>query len=743
MNMTAIRALGFMAAMAAALLAPGEAAANQRHALLVGVSSYPTLGQNLQLHGPKNDVVLMRTLLQQRGFDARNIRVLADGLAGAGEPTRAAIMNELKAIAGRVGRGDFVFLFFAGHGSQQPAKNLGPQNPEPDGLDEMFLPRDIGKWSGATESVQNAIVDDELGAAITAIRNRGAFVWAVFDTCHSGTITRGIEDEGVRYRDVRPATLGIPDTAMVKAEKQAAELFPRTRGGPASQAPMVALQAASASSDAGGFVAFYAAQSSERAPEERLPAGHPDRQSHGVFTFALAQTLAMNPSMTYRQAAQQILQRYRGRNQGHPTPLFEGPGTSLDQPVFGSSGGAMVQQWRIEKDASGTLRIAAGALHQLSEGAVFAVMRNPGAPDKDAIGYVNAARVEVLQTRVMPADHAGKPKLAASAIPEDAYARLVNPNLSLVLRVALPPAAASPGAHDGKAKAVLDQLAKEKPAGIAVSWVPAREGGDIRLVVRHDKLWLLPSSAELIAEGPHKSLSIDLATNDSKQLREKLVDSLRRVAKATNILRLAGQIGMSPVAQKLETQYLVERAPVRPAQGFTDPRQCDSVKLGKPEPLRPDQLADLRECDKVTVRVVNRNSLPVDVTLLMLDSEYGIESLFPGSRSGGTNRVEPNGGTIAPQFYVLATTVGRESVILIATEGRPGEETADFGFLRQASIERTRGGGVRGAGAGDLRDILSTIGFEPERTRGGGAAVPQQALSSTVMRVFTWTTVAK
>src|SRR5262245_60802286 len=193
-----------VAAAALLMLIAGEAVASERYALLVGVSSYPSLGENLQLHGPKNDVVLMRALLQQKGFEARNVRVLADGVPGATDPTNAAITGELKALAGRAARGDFVFLFFAGHGSQQPARSVGPQNPEPDGLDEMFLPRDIGRWSGTTESVQNAIIDDDLGAAIAAIRNRGAFVWAVFDTCHSGTITRGIVDEGVRYRDVKP-----------------------------------------------------------------------------------------------------------------------------------------------------------------------------------------------------------------------------------------------------------------------------------------------------------------------------------------------------------------------------------------------------------------------------------------------------------------------------------------------------------------------------------------------------------
>lgn len=708
-------ALGVL--VTALLLHAGESAASQRYALLVGVSTYPSLQENLQLHGPKNDVVLMRRLLQQRGFDARNIRVLADGLAGAGEPTRAAIMGELQALAGRAAKGDFVFLFFAGHGSQQPARNLGPQNPEPDGLDEMFLPRDIGKWSGATGTVQNAIIDDELGAAITAIRNRGAFVWAVFDTCHSGTITRGIVDDDVRYRDVKPADLGIPDAALAKAAREAAAAVPRTRGA-GGEAPMTGVFAARASPDAGGFVAFYAAQSWERAPEERLPAGHPDRQSHGVFTFTLAQALAMNPAMTYRQAAQQVLQRYRARNQGQPTPLFEGP--SLDQPVFGTARGAQVQQWRIEMDASGGLKIAAGALHQLAEGAVLAVVRNPAAPDKDAIGHVSMTKVEVLQSQVVPAEYGGKAKIAVTAIPEGAYARLVNPNLSLVLRVALPPQPAKPGAHDGKAKAVLDQLAREKLTGIAVAWAPAREGGDIRLVVRNDKLWLLPSSGELVAEGPHKSLSIDLAANDEKQLRDKLVDSLRAVAKVVNLLKLAGQSAAGPVAQKVEITIAVERGG------------------GKPFTLNPARVPTLFDRDQLQIRVANRHTQAVDVTILFVDSQYGITSIFP--RSGESNRVVANGQLTSGKVEVNVDTVGRESLLVIVTEAEPGGEPADFGFLQQARLAVTRGAGARGA-EGGLRDILENLGFEPERTR--GVRVGKATLDKTAIRLYTWDTAAK
>ena len=54
-----------------------------------------------------------------------------------------------------------------------------------------FLQRHAGRWNGSAGGVENAIVDDEFGAAIDALRAKGAFVWVVFDACHSGTMDRG------------------------------------------------------------------------------------------------------------------------------------------------------------------------------------------------------------------------------------------------------------------------------------------------------------------------------------------------------------------------------------------------------------------------------------------------------------------------------------------------------------------------------------------------------------------------
>ena len=53
------------------------------------------------------------------------------------------------------------------------------------------MPADIGPWDRTTERVENAIRDDELADWLGRIRAKGASVWLIVDSCHSGGMMRG------------------------------------------------------------------------------------------------------------------------------------------------------------------------------------------------------------------------------------------------------------------------------------------------------------------------------------------------------------------------------------------------------------------------------------------------------------------------------------------------------------------------------------------------------------------------
>jgi len=277
----------------ALLLGPAQAA---DQALLVGVGRYPELPRRLWLGGPANDVVLMRDALLARGFAPQRVLSLSDA------PTRAQIVAAMAEVLRQVQPGDRVVFHFSGHGSQQPQ----PPNarlPEPDGLDEVLLPADVRQWDGPGEAavIPNALLDDEIGDWLDALVDRGAQVWAFFDTCHASGVARGTAPLG--ERSVPPSLLGLPMAAQPRA------------GRPAF---------GSARTD--GRALFFAGRSHERVAEEWLPrgAGLAQARRHGVFSWHVAALLREQGLGEPGALLTALQQRYAGERRLQPVPVLAG-----------------------------------------------------------------------------------------------------------------------------------------------------------------------------------------------------------------------------------------------------------------------------------------------------------------------------------------------------------------------------------------------------------------------------------
>lgn len=281
------------------------------HALLIGVSGYPSLPENLRLQGPRNDVESMFRALVARGVRQDNIAVLADGVTQPA--TRRAIFEGFEAILAKVRRGDWLILYLSGHGSQQPQLKEINGYKEPDGLDEIFLPYDVARWNGRIGKVENAIVDDEIGYFIGRANGRGVNVWAIFDTCHAGDMAKAGFDptSDARFRYVDPSSLDIPSSLLNRATNTNKSIR----------------KAVARSHREAMGVNFYAAQANEQAPEESLASfretNGPQKVRQGLFTWHLARLLpAWNGS--FHELAKQINAAYRAERRPFPTPAFEG-----------------------------------------------------------------------------------------------------------------------------------------------------------------------------------------------------------------------------------------------------------------------------------------------------------------------------------------------------------------------------------------------------------------------------------
>lgn len=297
----------------------GAVRAGQAHALLIGVSVYPNLSGK-DLEGPVNDLRLMTGLALRMGVEPSRLRVLSEAGGDERWPTRSRILAALGTLTGEVRTGDRVLLYWSGHGAQvpQPA-GTRPRRREPDGLDEVLLPRDTRRWDPRRRQVDGAITDDEIGIAVDRLRARGATVWAIFDTCHAGDMLRGGEDDEAAlrmpvWRYVSAAELGVPAAL--------------SRGGAAPRR-----RPSRSGATRGAALAFYASQPDEAAPEEWLPDPQEPavRRRFGVFTHELWRALAQGPTRDFAELAARLERAYAARP--FPTPAFEGP---LGMPLWSS-----------------------------------------------------------------------------------------------------------------------------------------------------------------------------------------------------------------------------------------------------------------------------------------------------------------------------------------------------------------------------------------------------------------------
>lgn len=189
--------------------------AQNKHALIIGIDKYiydePTVVATLgsanavpprrwsDLRGAVNDARNIKELLVSRfGFDRNNIHTLFNE-----EATRENILSAIEQfVIANPESGDEVFFFYAGHGSQVPNSLSDELNK----LDETLVPTDA--FFGAPD-----IRDKELREMFNRALDRDIRLTLVFDSCHSGSITRGVPS-GIAERKIDPALYDVADASL-------------------------------------------------------------------------------------------------------------------------------------------------------------------------------------------------------------------------------------------------------------------------------------------------------------------------------------------------------------------------------------------------------------------------------------------------------------------------------------------------------------------------------------------------
>ncbi|RST86299.1 caspase family protein [Aquibium carbonis] len=684
------KALMASVAFAASLVGPmaSSALARTNYAVVVGVTEYPHLPRNTWLVGPRNDALLVRDYLLNQSpvpFDPANVAILADDVDGGREPTLASIVETLDDMAQKAEPGDFLYLQFSGHGFQQTAAD---PSSELDGLDEIFLPKDTGRWVDRTQGMPNVLVDDMVGDALDRIREKGAFVWVVFDSCHSGTATRAAPGDDVQERKIDPESVGMPPEVLYEAAT--------SRDVMAREAPVRIEPTGAASTRKGGMVAFFAAQTNETTPEMPLPKGAEGATKYGLFTHTIFSRLAENPSVTYRQLAEGVLQHYTSINRTSTTPLFEG---DLDAPVFGMEMEEFIPQWPVRVADSG-VTISGGLLNGLVPGTRLALLEKAGDTIDKAIGYLQVDRADNFTSRLVMAsppvqDEADEVDIALTEdeleatsltvktlgdIPAGAYARMVEATFEFTLTVARPVASDAHPERVAMVNELLEALAEDQNRPMRIALVAPGEPADLRLAVMAEAslddaglgastlptLWFLPESGELSLEEGRRPPSITMESDDTAAIGDAIAQYLARIYRATNLARIGQGSDYGP--QDVEITFTLRRQ----GTGEEVPIETTNLPVGLPG-------------DRVHLRATNNTGSAVDINVLYIGSDYSIGFM-------GKERLQPS-ATMDDEFIEFTEdSYGKELIVAVASEVVPLKATLDLSYLGQPGVRAmTRG----------------------------------------------------
>ncbi|MGE0006713.1 MAG: caspase domain-containing protein [Parvibaculaceae bacterium] len=707
-----------LAGTASALLAlPGlqlQAEARTRM-LLVGVADYNEESGIRDLLGPRNDVSIMWRLFKARGVDPKDITVLSDGVPeGADYPVLdgAATIGNIRAAFDRIAsetgpEDDFVF-YYSGHGTRQPDDNPEEEiEPEADGYDQVLLPADVGPYDPAGGGIKNALVDDELGRRLDQIRAKGTFVWAIIDSCHSGTVTRG---DSVT-RSIDPASLGVP-------EKGASGTANASRGGNRKGALV--------SKNENDLVGFYAVDAFDEAIERpfagyNLPmVGDGKTQRMGVFTNALHHALSQGTAQTFADLAREISADLTTDRSGGrvPQPVFDGV---LDRPVPGaaSKGPRLITSLA----ADGSIAIPRGVLHGFELGSRVALYA-PGKSDAP----IGKAEITAAEAASSQAGNVVWEPGAAKITNGPIAVRLTEQAVSFRFAVSPPPAEdLADAAQSGTVSKAVD-MAFGKDSGSSDIGItlgePANPDGDVLLRVQNGRLWIMrpdrPLDMTAGSFGETPSFAID---GDPQVLAEKVKQAVWSLSRAEKLVRFASSLG-SPAdenADRPEISATIQRKGADPSTACARPD-----KTAPEKPLAAFAPQGVGNCDTVRFKVANETDQTYYIAAFYVDALGGVFPLSNQDRARGCVRTLYSGSGDLTYTIQINTwdargrkpaAVGTENAVIIAIPQDATKIAPSMCSLIQptlAAMQQTRGveekSATRGSAQGrSLKTLLGGI----------------------------------
>lgn len=556
-----------------------------KRALLVGVNEYPNLPAYSQLRGCVNDVLIMKQTLEASfGFPSSNITTLVNEQA-----TAARIREGLDQLCTDCQPNDIIVFHFSGHGSRMAAASE-----KPCGYDETIMPHDSGRMNPSfpTQVTPCDIRDTDIQAWLSRLTGKTSNVTLIFDSCHSGSITRVLPDsasEGTSLRWIEPDSVGNGNTSNIGAARNWGR-----ESGSSGWLP---------SSDKYVLLAACAAEQGayEMDHEENGVAGR-----NGALTFFLTREINQATSNTYRDIWEIVALKVNNRFQKQ-TPLLEG---ALDRKIFDVEDFVPTRYLLVSGREGDEVQLAGGAVHDVTVGSQWEIYP-AGTRQTNGAETLPQGRVEITKVEAVTASGTIMGESMPQTIVEGGRAvEVMHLNSSKQMPVWLAPV---PAAGDDSVVALRQLLLRSNLLRIANSPAEARA-------------LIVPSEQNSV--GPdHDNLESFWEVFDQSQARLTAPSAL---AESDRMRILANLETLSRYQRVLELSH--EKSKLK--------GQIDFVLLWKDANHQwqehKDEQPVYEEGDVIAFRIANRSAIPIHVSVLDLGLSNSIRLLYPQSSASET-----------------------------------------------------------------------------------------------------------
>lgn len=571
------------------------------HALLIAADcylpnrlpegSYPNLG------GCVRDVQLVEDFLRERLLlkEDRLIKLTSTNV-GTGappepperRPTYENIIAAFKDLTQKADPGDHVYVHYSGHGGR--TTTLLPQVKGNHGIDEALVPVDIGN------STARYVRDIEIAKLLQDMVAKGLRVTMVLDSCHSGGAARGPDSavRGVAFIDRTER----PSESLVGNPQELRSAWEAQVGPNATRSLTSALRPAE-------YVLLAACRPSEFANEYAFDG----RQRNGALTYWLLDTLKQQgPAPTFEMIHDRVVAKIHETFPAQTSVLIGDPGRVAFQdlriePAF------TIPVAAVNLGAK-QLTLSAGLSAGLAKGAELVIYPRT----ETDLSRLDARKTWVRLTKVQDSESDAEivEQFGAEAPePGDQAALVGAATQALVRSLRLVRRDLKPLTDDDTA---LLAIKKALPGNGWVELVEAPEQSAsfvVRLSVDGTHYEICTPDHEPIRLHP----SLAVADEQSPQA---LVRRLVHLAKYQAALELENNAPGATLQKKLEVELLA----------LPDDFKVDEYPWPEPQPFQ-DPVPTIRPGQWACLRITNRSSRSMNVTLLDLMPAWGIAQAYP------------------------------------------------------------------------------------------------------------------